>query len=136
MTKDDARALLSNGGRKTSDAEVERFLAEFEKGVPVMPVTFFCEALETWARVLGESHPTERYPKENDERRVNADRASGVFLQIRKSNLLWRMIYCGEPLRKDRCPEHKGRWSGCNLPEDTSCKGVCMFGGNVTGWLP
>lgn len=32
--------------------------------------------------------------------------------------------------------DDKGRWSGCALPEETSCKGACMSGNNVTGWLP
>jgi hypothetical protein len=78
----------------------------------------------------------ERRPSENAERRDLAEKARFIFLQIEKSNFLWRRIYRGEQTRLTPCPSHKGRWSGCKLPEETECKGACIYGGNVTGWLP
>ena len=59
-----------------------------------------------------------------------------VFLQIQKSNLLWRLIYGGQELRTTPCPEHKGKWSGCMWPKDEKDVCACMDGCNVTGWLP
>jgi len=50
-------------------------------------------------------------------------------LQIRKSNLLARLIYGGQKLRTQMCPEHKGEWTG---PRPDPCPHGCGF----TGWLP
>jgi len=67
---------------------------------------------------------------------IGATRAAAdidsVFLKIRKSNLLWRLLYNGQPLRTTLCPLHKGKWSGCFLKEPCDCED----NGNVTGWLP
>lgn len=136
MTRNDIRECLTNGGRITSEEEIDRFLKEMEAGVPVMPVTFFCEALKTWAKLYGEPVLEEKYEGENRARKNLYEQTQYVFLQIMKSNLLARMIYGGEKPREKRCPMHKGRWSGCRLPDETECKGACMSGFNVTGWLP
>lgn len=136
MTRDDVRECLTRGGRITSEEEIDRFLKEMENGIPVMPVTFFCDALKTWARLFGEPVPEELDPGENKERRELSERIFQIFIKIQKSNLLSRMIYGGEKPREKPCPIHKGRWSGCKLPEDTECKGACLSGINVTGWLP
>lgn len=137
MTPEIARECLTRGGRRTTEDEIKRFMEEYKAGIPVMPVTFVCELLSEWAEVYGEPlRREENYEGEVDQRKRFVDVVQNVFLQIRKSNLLWRRIYRGEELRTEPCPEHKGRWSGCALPEETSCKGACMSGNNVTGWLP
>jgi len=136
MTPEIARECLTLGGRKTTDLEVARFVADVERGIPVMPVTFFCDFLKQWAQLYGQPVESERYVGQREERQKLRDQADYVFFQIIKSNLLYRTIYCGEPVRTKPCPDHKGHWSGCNLPEDTSCKGACMYAGNITGWLP
>lgn len=136
LTSVEAKACLTLGGRKTTEAEVARFVDEVKLGIPVMPVSFFCDFLKQWALLASTPYPEEQHDQENKIRQESGERARDVFLQIRKSNLLWRLIYAGEPLRTVPCPEHKGRWSGCNKPEDTACKGACMFESNVTGWLP
>jgi hypothetical protein len=62
-----------------------------------------------------------------------------VFLQIRKSNLLWRLIYAGETLREQQCPVHKGHWSGCRWDKDNcACQSLQngKVASDVTGWLP
>lgn len=51
---------------------------------------------------------------------------------IRKSNLLYRLLYGGEPLRTQPCPEHQGVWSGIGTPDKPDCPHGCGF----TGWLP
>jgi hypothetical protein len=136
MTPDEARDCLARGGRQTTEDEVARFLEEYKAGIPVMPVTFFCEFLEKWAELYGVPQKEERNEGENKHRAEFVERVRDVFLQIRKSNLLWRTIYRGEAPRTEPCPIHKGRWSGCNIPEETPCRGACMSGNNVTGWLP
>jgi hypothetical protein len=57
----------------------------------------------------------------------------GLTVDIRKSCLLFRLIYAGESLRTRRCPIHEGRRSGCALEP---CTAGCSFGSNITGWLP
>ena len=61
------------------------------------------------------------------------ERVGSVFLQISNSNLLWRLIYQGEELRKEMCPVHKGTWSGYGFDEPY-CE--CQHGFDITGWLP
>lgn len=138
MNRATARACLTNGGRKTSEEEIDEFLKRFQEGTPVMPVSFFCDALKTWNRLYSMPPPFAD-SSENDEdtkrRRALGEQVSHVFIQIMKSNLLHRMIYMGEKPREKYCPVHKGRWSGCKIEEDTECKGACMSGSNVTGWL-
>lgn len=136
VTRSEAHKLLTLGGRKTSKEEVDRFLKEVEAGTPVMPVSFFCAFLEEWANLYGMPVQEERRPDDNADRRALAETARLVFMHIRKSNFLWRRIYRGEPTRQIPCPTHKGRWSGCKVPEETECKGACMYGADVTGWLP
>ena len=60
-----------------------------------------------------------------------AESANYTFLQIRKSNLLARLLYEGETLRKQRCPEHKGKWSGIEGGPDSVCPHKCQ----LTGWI-
>lgn len=135
VTRAEARKMLTLGGRQTSKEEVDRFMDEVKRGTPVMPIKFFCEFLEEWARLIGEPYPEERHPEENKERRDRREQAQHIFIQIRKSNFLWRRIYRGEPTRTKPCPVHKGRWSGCKLTEETECRGACQHGLDVTGWL-
>lgn len=91
---------------------------------PVMPVSRYCTALETWARAVQQCH---------DGRLLElAKHFDSIALAIRKSNLLFRLIYLGEEIRTVACPVHEGVWSGCK--PDGTCK--CMSGFNVTGWLP
>lgn len=136
MTRKDVWDLLSNGGRKTDRHEVDRFVKAWKAGIPIMPVTFFCDFLKEWAGLYGAPLPGEENPEENKRRRELGEKIQHVFIQITKSNLLWRRIYRGQPVRTEPCPSHKGRWSGCQLAETTECKGACMDGSNVTGWLP
>ena len=134
MNREIARECLTNGGRQTSEEEIDKFLQRFEDGTPIMPVNFFCDALKTWASLYATPVPgaSDEY---NRTRREVSEKAQFVFLQIMKSNLLSRTIYGGEKPRKTPCPVHKGRWSGCKLIEDMECKGACADGSNVTGWL-
>ena len=57
----------------------------------------------------------------------------GLWIDIRKSCLLDRLIYAGEPLRTRRCPIHEGEWSG--LWRDEPCPEGCSFGAQLTGWI-
>lgn len=52
-------------------------------------------------------------------------------VSIRKSNLLYRLLYKGEALRSSPCPAHKGKWSGLGSFDEPDCPHGCGF----TGWL-
>jgi hypothetical protein len=93
-------------------------------GEPVKPVGEYCKAISAWMKCIVEN---------------NAKEYAGVLhrieIDIRKSALLCRLIYCGEKLRTEPCPIHKGHlnmaeWIG--FPSEPQCEHLC--GG--TGWLP
>jgi hypothetical protein len=91
---------------------------------PVMPVSRYCKKFRDWANVVTEPDLLGRPIL------TEAD-ISRVQLAITKSNLLWRLIYLDEDIRKEKCPIHKGHWSG--IP---SLEGACPHGCQHTGWLP
>lgn len=164
----------------TTDEQANELLAALSSfyGVPVMPISRYCEALRTWQRSLDERVNrirAELYPgidgdskdpatveaydqfkkeqkpedffataraenrqiTEREYQRMDlaqymsiSDSVGDVFLQIGKSNLLARLLYVGEKLRTQMCPEHKGKWSGVEF-SDTRCPHGCQ----LTGWI-
>lgn len=114
MTDDEAKAMLAS-------------LSEHFKE-PVMPVSRYCASLQLWQGAL-------RDRAERTEDKVDKEFSAAVdrvFLNLQKSNLLWRLIYRGQPLRTEMCPLHQGQWSGCAWDP---CPHGCSDGNNVTGWL-
>ena len=101
-----------------TDAEADGLLAKLTEHFrePVMPVSRYCAALSTWRALRVQQSLTPD------------SLLRSVETAIRKSNLLYRMIYCGEKPRTVECPAHKGHWNG----PATGCAEGC--GG--TGWLP
>lgn len=94
MTNDEVNKLL------------KQLTAHF--GEPVMPVSKYCKALETWANIMCER---DKFADDKSYYRY-INQINDIRLSIYKSNLLWRLIYCGEELRTEKCPEHKGHWVG------------------------
>lgn len=137
-----------------NNEEAEALLLKLGKhyGCPVMPINKYCDGLRTWQKALIER--SERLAKELRELKEadvsEADKKFKIyglnnyieryekdlehirhtFLMIRKSNLLDRLLYCGESLRKEMCPEHKGHWTGGLANVDT-----CEYGCQLTGWI-
>ena len=92
----------------------------------------FCHAMDTWAHVCQKDLPTDsehvrRWRKEFSQH------WQFIRLAIAKSCLLDRLIYGGEKLRKEMCPIHQGRWSGCNISGEDPCE--CQHDTCITGWL-
>lgn len=87
----------------------------------------------------------ESFLGERDATPEDAERVRSLRLAIRKSCLLDRLIYIGEPLRTVPCPRHHGRWSGLSWPGETCTHGPgcrCPHGcacvapcGCATGWV-
>lgn len=117
----------------TDEAAQLRARLEELEGEPVLAASEYCNAFRAWAEAIAAR--IEREPDaEEAERWRRCKRALDELpLYILKSNLLARLIYCGEEVRTTPCPAHKGHWSGC-VWEDLPCG--CVAHGNVTGWLP
>jgi|tagenome__1003787_1003787.scaffolds.fasta_scaffold17430749_1 hypothetical protein len=91
----------------------------------------FCRAMDTWAKVYQQELPADTEHK-RDGRKEFGEHWHFIRMAIAKSCLLDRLIYGGETLRKNICPVHKGRWSGCNVNGE-QCG--CLHDTCITGWL-
>ncbi|MFO0579096.1 MAG: FHA domain-containing protein [Polyangia bacterium] len=109
---------------------------------PVLPISRYCSALEAWAGCIQMNNyrrPSAMIPEgfaqpqEDGHGATYAAILPAILTDIRKSNLLYRLIYRGQPLRKRPCPQHRGHWSGWS---SEPCPHGCSDGMNVTGWLP
>lgn len=112
-----------------TDTEAEAMLLALRAhyGQPVLPMSRFCSAIRTWFRCIEEENkdatdadPGHGYAYSKLLRRIDID--------ISKSSLLARLLYGGQSLRKTRCPEHDGHWSGHPLVP-------CAHGCQDTGWV-
>ena len=105
---------------------------------PVRLVSEYCDALYTWLDVVRKEHGEDAGPQFQDVRHPWSKllEAEGtVRLAIEKSCLLNRLIYMGQKLRSEKCPIHKGRWSGYgHCHNDPPCH--IAPGYDITGWLP
>jgi len=112
--------------------------AELSKhyGVRVAPVTEYCAAFEAWASALGEKVKRMDAGEEREDEglRRASEALSWLQLPIYKSSMLGRLIYGGEKLRTERCPEHNGIWSGLDFGPKFGPH--CEHGCHLTGWLP
>jgi hypothetical protein len=105
---------------------------------PVMPIKVYCDALESWFRCMQEMHND---PERKDEKYKHGsdywtDRISQLVTDIRKSGLLYRLLYWKprDVVRTRKCPVHKGKmdtamWVG-DPQRDFNC------GCEGSGWLP
>ena len=98
---------------------------------PVLPLGKFCHAMRLWMDCIvknntdptlmqGEAGHGYGYFRSLDQMRID----------IRKSNLLGRLLYAKEPLRTRVCPLHKGHYDG-EAMFFKKCPHLC----DGTGWL-
>ena len=114
--------------RELTDAqrvELERLSKELHE--PVLPLSHFCHAMTTWFHCIEQANERAKVEGRGAHGEAYAEHLGRIELDIRKSNLLARLLYGGESLRSRECPQHKGRWSGI---------GVCEHGCGETGWIP
>lgn len=111
-----------------TDAEAEEALAALEKHFkePVLPLSRFCTAITTWFRAIERANedvtllrPGRRIPGSDYFQMLRK-----IERDIRKSNLLARLLYGKEQLRTVRCLTHNGHWTGDG---ECACEG--------TGWI-
>lgn len=113
--------------KKLTKEEAETMLAELTEHYhqPVLPMSDFCNAISTWFRCIEKNNLDT--DKNYNQGSAYYKHLSNIETDIRKSNLLGRLLYGGEKLRNEKCPKHLGRWSGI---------GDCEHGCDLTGWLP
>lgn len=109
----------------------EELFAELEKRLqePVRPLGDFCTAVSTWFRCIVEMSKSGNYKDGWAQGKDYAEHLMHIEIDIRKSNLLYRLLYLREPLRTRRCPIHDGHWDG-----QAMLRG-CEHGCDGTGWL-
>ncbi|MHA2426992.1 MAG: hypothetical protein ACXADB_03070 [Candidatus Hermodarchaeia archaeon] len=120
-----------------TDEQVQKMLDRLANhfGCPVRPVNQYCEALREWAYQISIiNQEAEKVAKAAGTESTRHgceyhEHLRHIMMDIRKSNLLFRLIYAGEELRTEQCPIHKGKWSGCSFEG-------CIYGCGETGWLP
>ena len=109
-----------------TNEEADKMLVELSEHFHerVAPVSRYCDALLTWRDVMKDHNPELH------------EAIQTVCAHLGKSNLAARLVYGGQPLRTEKCPVHKGHWSGCVWHEKLEDYCACADGANVTGWLP
>jgi hypothetical protein len=104
---------------KIPPEELKEMLEELREhyGERVAPISEYCEAFETWVGVLEQNYRDAL--KAGGKKAAEAVHGAEIvphFSQIRllinKSYFLARLVYGGEKLRTEKCPIHKGEWSG------------------------
>jgi len=98
----------------------------------VLPLSAVCQAVGTWARCIGDNNAPPLLRANHHEQGSSYHGALGRILNdIRKSNLLGRLLYAKQPLRTKPCPTHHGHMDSQEL---ITGEGGCPCQG--TGWLP
>lgn len=110
--------------------ELLQHLEQFYKE-PVLPLGKFCYAMERWMDciVKNNTDPTLMQGEAGHGYRYFRS-LSQMRIDIRKSNLLGRLLYAREPLRTRMCPLHKGHYDGETM-FFKKCPHLC----DGTGWL-
>lgn len=116
---------------KLTDDQVQDMLKQLREhfNEPVMPLGRFCETMVKWIGCI-EQGVTET-DRDHQQGQHYAKHLRHVLTDIHKSALLGRMFFAGEEPRTEKCPEHKGHWSGLE-----GLNNECPHGCQLTGWLP
>lgn len=139
MARDKGMVVSKPTVPQFDDAMAAEMLAQLAEhfGEPVMPVSTYCNKLRQWGHAI---HDAVARGDEGWGLKEISQAIGTVFLAIEKSALLNRLIYEGEDIRTEKCPVHKGKWSGCAFKLEECANEQypqgCMSGSNVTGWLP
>jgi hypothetical protein len=120
------REILSMEEAQELLSRLEQFYKE-----PVLPLESFCRAIELWMDCIVKNN-TETALMEGGTRHGYQyfQFLNHMRIDIRKSNLLGRLLYAKEPLRTRLCPLHKGHYNGEAMFFE-KCPHLC----DGTGWL-
>jgi hypothetical protein len=119
----------------SDEKEAQELLARLERFYqqPVLPLHKFCEAIELWMDCIVKNNTDPALVDESAEGEPDQPYfrfLDQIRIDIRKSNLLGRLLYAKEELRTRMCPVHKGHWDGKAMLLD-HCPHLC----DGTGWL-
>ncbi len=111
--------------------EAEDMLAKLSRhfNSPVMPLARFCTAIEQWMDCIEKLNLGE--PDGLAQGHFYYMHLRQIRTDIRKSNLLARLLLVGEAIRTESCPEHKE-----HLDSQAMFFSKCPHGCGGTGWLP
>ena len=109
-----------------SKEEAHELLGRLEQfyGEPVLPLGNFCHAMELWMDCIVKNDTAPALIQEViNHGQKYFESLKFMRIDIRKSNLLGRLLYAKEPLRTHMCLIHKGHWNGqaMFLRNATSC---------------
>ena len=116
-----------------TEAEAQELIKRLEQyyGAPVLPLPNFCRAMSIWMDCILKNNTDSSLLRATPN---HGHRYFGfleeVYVDIRKSNLLARLLYGEEPVRSRMCPIHKGHWDG-DAMFFKKCPHLC----DGTGWL-
>jgi hypothetical protein len=116
-----------------NEEEARELLKRLEQyyGQPVLPLGSFCRAMKVWMDCIVKNNTDPVLLEAGaDHGKRYFSLLKMVYIDIRKSNLLSRLLYAKEPLRSRMCPIHKGHWSG-DAMFFNKCPELC----DGTGWL-
>lgn len=117
--------------RSRDEAQEQLKRLEDYYGVPVMPLRSFCNGMSTWMDCVIRNNTDPELTRGGMQHGGKYYEALGQMrIAIMKSNLLGRLFYAREPLRKHMCPVHKGHYSGQAMFFQ-KCPHSC----DGTGWL-
>jgi hypothetical protein len=112
--------------------EAEAKLAKYY-GESVRPISQYCQAFVDWHTGI-QAMLSDQDAGGQEENWEGVNEALNVLqIPIRKSNMLWRLIYLGQQVRTEKCPIHQGHWMGYGECENDP---PCNSGWDITGWLP
>jgi hypothetical protein len=116
-----------------SEEEARELLRRLEQFYeqPVLPLGNFCHAIELWMDCIVKNNTDPALSREGwDHGKRYYEFLSQMRIDIRKSNLLGRLLVAKEKFRTHMCPLHKGHWSG-EAMFFKKCPHLC----DGTGWL-
>lgn len=97
---------------------------------PVLPLSSFCRAMSVWRDCIVKNNTDPNLLRQENQGGRYFNFLDELYVDIRKSNLLARLLYAKEPLRSRMCPIHKGHYDG-NAMFFEKCPHLC----DGTGWL-
>lgn len=119
-------ALISRGEAN----ELQRRLEQFY-GQPVLPLDNFCHAIELWMDCIVKNNTDPALHRDAIKHgHIYFEFLNLIRIDIRKSNLLGRLLYAKEPIRTRICPIHKGHFNAEAMFFE-KCPLLC----DGTGWL-
>ncbi len=122
-----------NDKKPLTEEEARQLIRRLEEhyGEPAWPLSKVCNAVFTWMDCIEKNNTDPQLARGSYGQGVKYYKHfRQMKVDIMKSNLLGRLLYAKEALRTERCPRHKGHWSGQAMFFEK-----CPHNCDGTGWL-